>query len=98
MKYCCPPGQGCNDPDGTGRCALTLCRAAADDSDDAALALERWRAWQLSCSERQSRGEQRFRRRAFQRARDRALLRLAMKTKRPHRRRRGSGTSRLIAT
>jgi hypothetical protein len=95
MKYCCPPGQGCNDPDGDGRCALTLCRQAAGDEDDAALALERWQAWQTACTERQSRNEQRFRRRAFQRARDRALLRLAMKAKRPRRRR---GASRLIAT
>lgn len=80
MKYCCPPAQGCNDPNGADCCALTLCREAADDEDDAAVALERWSAWRESCSEHHPRGERRFRRRAFQRARDRALRRLAMRS------------------
>jgi hypothetical protein len=78
MAMCCPPGHGCNAPGGDEPCALSLCRAAARDEDDAALALDRWGAleasWQAKCGD----GERRFRRRAFERARDRALITLAM--------------------
>jgi hypothetical protein len=79
MALCCPPGHGCNAPGGDEPCALALCRAAAREEDDAALALDRWGAleasWkQKSCGD----GERRFRRRAFERARDRALITLAM--------------------
>jgi hypothetical protein len=72
MALCCPPGHGCNAPGGKEPCALVLCRAAADE-DDAALALDRWGAFE-NCGD----GERRFRRRAFERARDRALITLAM--------------------
>jgi hypothetical protein len=88
VKYCCPPGQGCNAPNRDERCALTLCRAAAGEEGDAALALERWIAWRDACDQHQSRSELRFRRRAFQRARDRALLRLALGSGGQRRRRR----------
>jgi hypothetical protein len=93
MKYCCPPGEGCNDPSGTGRCALSLCRAVARADEDAARALERWGALQMAAHQHQGRRELRFRRRAFQRARDRALLRLAMKGKRRRRLRRAGGAA-----
>ncbi len=55
-----------------------MCRANADELPDAALAVKRWeefeRAWERSRSDR----EPRFRRRAYERARDRALIALAM--------------------
>jgi hypothetical protein len=87
MALCCPPGHGCNAPGGGEPCALALCRDAAQKEEDAALALERWGALEAA-SEKSSRdGERRFRRRAFERARDRALISLAMTTGRRHRRR-----------
>ncbi len=75
MADCCPPGHGCNAPGGAEPCALTLCRAAEDDGD-AALALARWDALETST---EGDGQRRFRRRAFERARDRALISLAMR-------------------
>jgi hypothetical protein len=78
MPPCCPPGHGCNAPGGNEPCALTLCRAAAREEDDAALALDRWGALEASWKQNCGDGERRFRRRAFERARDRALITLAM--------------------
>src|SRR5947207_14715290 len=78
MKACCPPGRGCNSPRGDERCALDLCRAAAGHERDAALALAYWCELQ-SLPERGAGPERRFRRRAFERARDRALRALAMR-------------------
>src|ERR1700759_2565628 len=75
MAECCPPGYGCNAPSGDEPCALTLCEAVAAQEDDAAVAVERWRALEASA---EGDGERRFRRRAFERARDRALIGLAM--------------------
>jgi hypothetical protein len=74
MAMCCPPGHGCNSPGGSQPCALVLCRAVARDEEDAALALSRWGAYEAASEQ----GERRFRRRAFERARDRALIALAM--------------------
>ncbi len=76
MADCCPPGHGCNAPDGGEPCALTLCRVAAEQEGYAALALDRWQALEASA---EGDGERRFRRRAFERARDQALIALAMK-------------------
>src|ERR1700733_2122705 len=76
MADCCPPGHGCNAPGGAEPCALTLCRAAADEDGDAALALDRWQSLEASS---EGDGQRRFRRRAFERARDQALIALAMK-------------------
>jgi hypothetical protein len=78
VAFCCPPGHGCNAPGGGEPCALALCRAAAPDEGDAALALDRWGALEEAAEGRCSDGERRFRRRAFERARDRALIALAM--------------------
>ncbi|MBV9414464.1 MAG: hypothetical protein JO363_05750 [Solirubrobacterales bacterium] len=78
MALCCPPGHGCNAPGGAEPCALTLCRAAAKEEDDAALALARWGDFEAVGSSKCGDGERRFRRRAFERARDRALITLAM--------------------
>jgi hypothetical protein len=76
MAECCPPGRGCNAPGGTEPCALTLCHAAADEEGDAALAIDRWQALEEASD---GDGERRFRRRAFERARDQALIALAMR-------------------
>jgi hypothetical protein len=78
MALCCPPGHGCNAPGGDELCALALCRAAAQEEEDAALALSRWGALESAAEENCGDGERRFRRRAFERARDRALIALAM--------------------
>jgi hypothetical protein len=78
MALCCPPGHGCNAPGGGERCALSLIRDAAQDEGDAALAVERWGALEAASGENCGDGERRFRRRAFERARDRALITLAM--------------------
>src|SRR5690348_8408930 len=88
MEPCCPPGHGCNAPGGGEPCALALCRAAAQEEDDAALALARWGALEAAQDEHCGDGERRFRRRAFERARDKALITLAMT---PGRRPRRSG-------
>lgn len=78
MALCCPPGHGCNAPGGGEPCALALCRTAAQDERDAALALARWGAFEAASERNCGDGERRFRRRAFERARDRALIGLAM--------------------
>ena len=80
MALCCPPGHGCNAPGGGEPCALALCRAAARKQEDAALALERWTALQDANGDESPDGQRRFRRRAFERARDKALIALAMTT------------------
>jgi hypothetical protein len=74
MRWCCPPGHGCNSPDGSEPCALEVFRAASADDPDARLALERWDALQRACEHRRNDNERRFRRRAFERARDQALI------------------------
>jgi hypothetical protein len=74
MAVCCPPGHGCNSPGGNEPCALAVCRAAAQEEEDAAVALVRWGDFEAASEQ----GERRFRRRAFERARDRALIGLAM--------------------
>ena len=84
MALCCPPGHGCNAPGGGEPCALALCRAAAQEEDDAALALARWGALEAASDEHCGDGERRFRRRAFERARDKALIALAMTRGRSH--------------
>ena len=78
MAMCCPPGHGCNAPGGHEPCALVLCQAAAQDEEDAALALSRWGALEAASEGNCGDGERRFRRRAFERARDKALIALAM--------------------
>src|SRR5437764_12605520 len=80
MAWCCPPGRGCNAPGRDEACALTLCAAVADKEADAALALARWDELQRVAA-RERDAERRFRRRAFERTRDRALRALAMRVK-----------------
>lgn len=78
MATCCPPGRGCNAPSGNEPCALALCSAISEQDTDAALALERWEEFE----DTDQRGAQRrFRRRSFERARDRALQAVAMRVR-----------------
>jgi hypothetical protein len=79
MRPCCPPGHGCNAPDGDEPCLLALCEAAADEEPDAALAVVRWRAWRAARERQRSNRERRFRLRSYERERDRALVPLLMR-------------------
>ena len=72
MKWCCPPGEGCNGPAGhQGSCALWRCRQAQGPEATRALAL--WERFSRARSEQGSREQRRFLRRAYERARDRAV-------------------------
>jgi len=57
---------------------LELCRAAQEEPE-AALAAQRWEEWQGLRRRASSRGERRFRRRAYERAREDALAVLLMR-------------------
>jgi hypothetical protein len=57
----------------------------------AALALTRWREWQQTCQAHRGNQERRFRRRSYERARDRAIASLLMRF---HRRARRGGSPR----
>jgi hypothetical protein len=72
MNACCPPGQGCNAPAGREEpCFLQQCRRA--DSPQADRALELWDSFIRAREEHWSRRQRRFLRRAYARARDRAV-------------------------
>src|SRR5579864_895190 len=77
MRACCPAAHGCNGKGGREACALDVCRAAAPQLREAALALKRWDALQAA-SDAGSERERRFQRRAYQRARDSALIAIAL--------------------
>jgi len=80
MRPCCPAGRGCNAVDRDEVCALTLCRAFSADEPAAALAVERWEAFEEVSEHRPgSPAEQRFRRRTYERVRDRALVAITMR-------------------
>jgi hypothetical protein len=70
MRACCPPGEGCNAPGAKQRCALTALRRTADP--EAKQALRLWHYYQDAAGPGASR-QRRFLRRAYARARDRAL-------------------------
>jgi hypothetical protein len=57
---------------------LELCRAAHEEPE-AALATQRWEEWQRLRPRASGRGERRFRRRAYERARENALAVLLMR-------------------
>jgi len=57
---------------------LELCRAAPE-APEAALAAQRWEEWQHARRRATARGERRFRRRAYERARESALAVLLMR-------------------
>lgn len=96
MAPCCPPSRGCNAPDGDQPCALRIFRAAAESIPEAGQALARWEVFQRAARDAPSKTERRFRRRAYERARDRALGAVAMEYSRRRRRpgfaRRGPAT------
>jgi hypothetical protein len=78
MRACCPRGLGCNAPTHDQPCALELCRGSAAEEPDAALAVARWSEWDEACHQAQGKAARRFRLRAYERARDAALLGLLM--------------------
>jgi hypothetical protein len=81
MRPCCPAGRGCNAADREEACALTLCSAFSANEPAAKLALARWQMFEDACEHHPaSDGEQRFRRRAYERVRDRALLAITMRS------------------
>ena len=41
MRFCCPPGHGCNAPGGAEPCFLALCRSAGEEEPTAARAVAR---------------------------------------------------------
>lgn len=62
---------------------MELCRHAAEHDRDAAKAVARWAALERAHQRGRGEGELRFRRRAFERARDRALIGLALSSDGP---------------
>jgi hypothetical protein len=68
---------------------LSLFRQAAADDRDAARALVRWEEWVEADQPSRNDGERRFRRRAYQRTRDQALIGLAFRKPRRRVRHRG---------
>ena len=79
MRHCCPQSRGCNAVDDDQACALELFAASAPELEEAAVALSRWSIFQKACEHRRNDHELRFRRRAYERARDEALIALALR-------------------
>jgi hypothetical protein len=72
-----------------------VCQAAAPHLREAALACARWETLQTVWADGSSERERRFRRRAYQRARDAALIAIALElATRPARQRRHDGRRR----
>ena len=72
MKPCCPPGQGCNAPAGREEpCLLLKCRRS--DSAQSDRAVELWDAFIEARRDQRPRRHRRVVRRAYARARDRAV-------------------------
>jgi hypothetical protein len=78
MQPCCPKRLGCNRPARDQACALDVLRAVAGVVPEAAEALSRWQILRGAPSRAWPDNERRFRRRAYERARDRALAVLAL--------------------
>lgn len=83
MRECCPPGHGCNSCGRDEPCALELFRASAEREPEAALALARWRELEQASDPSHTRADRRFRRRAYERAREAALVALLMHDRMP---------------
>src|SRR5436305_4819113 len=92
MHVCCPPGRGCNAHEQSESCALTLLRPVASELREAAVALARWQALQDGLKAGSGHGERRFRQRCYERARENALVALALLQPRVARRRRAEST------
>jgi hypothetical protein len=80
VHTCCPPGHGCNAPDQAEVCALDVLAAGAGEVEEAAEAMARWRSFERACELRTNKRERRFRRRAYERVRDRALIALSLQS------------------
>jgi len=80
MPLCCPPGHGCNSSTRAEPCVLELCRRFAAEEPRAALVLDRWERWQQAGRRGVRKRERRFRRRAYERAREDALGPLLMRS------------------
>ena len=78
MRTCCPPNRGCNAHGTQQPCVLTIFRAAAPATEEASRAVHRWKALERTELEGAGAGERRFRRRAYERAREQALAAVAM--------------------
>ena len=78
MRACCPANRGCNAHDAGQPCVLTLFQATAATTEEAQIALERWETFESADREGAGAAERRFRRRAYERARDEALTALAL--------------------
>src|SRR5439155_14994211 len=79
MRLCCPPGHGCNAPHGGEPCVLALFRSAGGEDPTAARALAGWAEWTQACASSSTKRERRFRRRAYERARETGLRALLMR-------------------
>jgi hypothetical protein len=83
MPVCCPQRRGCNSSVRLEPCILELCRRTAGVEPLAATAVARWEVWQAA-SRSASKQERRFRRRAYERARDDELVALLMHAQSTH--------------
>ena len=73
MGLCCPPRHGCNSSAHDELCVLDLCDRLGTEVPEACTVLERWKEWRTAREQGHNRRERRFRRRAYERSRDRAL-------------------------
>src|SRR5256885_11079477 len=78
MAWCCAAARGCSSAEHEEPCSVVLLRAVAGQEPKAQLALQRWAELERVRDERKA--TRRFRRRAYARARERALVALAMGT------------------
>jgi len=83
MRFCCPPGHGCNAPGGAEPCFLALCRSAGEEEPTAARAVARWAEWTQAYARSSTKHERRFKRRAYERAREHALRALLVRAHMP---------------
>src|SRR5438309_9553964 len=79
VHACCPDGLGCNSSDPESGCALELIAEVAANLEQAARALSRWDVLLRLSDQPPNDGERRFRRRAYARARDAALIAIALR-------------------
>jgi hypothetical protein len=79
MAMCCPPNRGCNAHGLDQPCVLEIFRAASGSMAEASMAIDRWDGFQRAeHGHGVGAGERRFRRRAYERARDEALTAVAL--------------------
>ena len=79
LQPCCPKSGGCNAHHEKEVCALEVLGAGAREFEAAAAALSRWTTFEDARERDAPASEQRFRRRAYERARDQALVLLMLR-------------------